>query len=257
MERSPMDGGNGSTWGLHLFTYCCILPQPSLAYVNKPKKDLFVAKVHPRELVGYMTKREHRQARQKGKLRGSIHRTYFLSLSIGSGTSPTPHTMVILPFLKMRISTEGALHVRATSCTPAVFILCKLCYLSVTSQFNVHTGSSSWSSPNFSSSKNPPPVSMNLLPWTLITLFSTESAVFLENKCNSETFISALFVHWQSMRGISNQALYHTGQPTYDCTWPKGVLFCAQYHEQQQSQRLTVHVLLPLSTFCLQLSPTV
>jgi hypothetical protein len=72
-------------------------PPTPLAYVNKPKKDLSLAKVHPCEMDGYMTKREHRQACQKGKLRGSIHRTYFLSLSIGSGTSPTAHTIVILP----------------------------------------------------------------------------------------------------------------------------------------------------------------
>jgi hypothetical protein len=39
-ERSPMDGGNGST------TYCCILFQPPLAYVNQPKKDLLLAKDH-------------------------------------------------------------------------------------------------------------------------------------------------------------------------------------------------------------------
>ena len=54
---------------------------------------------------------------------------------------------------------------------------------------NTHTGSSSRASPTFSSSKNPPPVSMNLLPWTLITLFSMESAEFLEIKCNAKRFV--------------------------------------------------------------------
>lgn len=61
-----------------------------LAYVNIPKKDLLLAKVHTHELDGYMSKREQRQACQKGKLRESVHRTYFLGLSVSSGSSPTP-----------------------------------------------------------------------------------------------------------------------------------------------------------------------
>jgi len=84
-------------------------------------------------------------------------------------------------------------------------------HIALTPMSIIHTGSSSWSSPTFSSSKNPPPVSMNLLPWILITLFSTESVVFLENKCDAlcsvMKLISPIFLDEQEIE-LSGQ--HHT-----------------------------------------------
>jgi hypothetical protein len=88
-----MVAGNG-TWALHLFS--------SSGYVNIIKG--FVIRKVLSKLTGWLRDLTggtgHRQAWQKWKIEGrSTHRTNFLDLSTGSGTSSTQHVVLIIQSL--------------------------------------------------------------------------------------------------------------------------------------------------------------